>query len=132
MQHSLERRRTVDLHHEPVSERTIFKTQMTALGCAVLFGTLVLMLGYLAIASVIPLNGTLLIVLRMLVFAPLVLFLLAQLLLPLSLTSPENVDVALVTSPEGDAYHGHTVLGLDLAYARARQIARPEEWRSAK
>jgi hypothetical protein len=55
-----------------------------------------------------------------------------QLLLPLSLTTPENVDVALVTSPEGDSYHGHTVLGLDLAYARARQIARPEEWLSAK
>jgi hypothetical protein len=55
-----------------------------------------------------------------------------QLLLPLSLTSPENVDVALVTTHEGDAYHGHTVLGLDIAYARARQIARPEEWLSAK
>jgi hypothetical protein len=55
-----------------------------------------------------------------------------QLLLPLSLTAPENVDVALVASPEGDAYHGHTVLGLDLAYARARLIARPEEWLSAK
>jgi hypothetical protein len=55
-----------------------------------------------------------------------------QLLLPLSLTAPENVDVALVTSHEGDAYHGHTVLGLDVAYARARLIARPEEWLSAK
>jgi hypothetical protein len=55
-----------------------------------------------------------------------------QLLLPLSLTTPENVDVALVTSHEGDAYHGHTVLGLDIAYARARQIARPEEWLAAK
>jgi hypothetical protein len=55
-----------------------------------------------------------------------------QLLLPLSLTNPETVDVALVTSHEGDAYHGHTVLGLDIAYARARQIARPEEWLSAK
>jgi hypothetical protein len=55
-----------------------------------------------------------------------------QLLLPLSLTAPENVDVALVTSHEGNAYHGHTVLGLDIAYARARQIARPEEWLSAK
>ncbi|HZB29708.1 MAG TPA: DUF3825 domain-containing protein [Streptosporangiaceae bacterium] len=55
-----------------------------------------------------------------------------QLLLPLSLTAPENVDVALVTSHEGDTYHGHTVLGLDVAYARARLIARPEEWLSAK
>jgi hypothetical protein len=55
-----------------------------------------------------------------------------QLLLPLSLTAPENVDVALVTTRGGDAYHGHTVLGLDIAYARARQVARPEEWLSAK
>jgi hypothetical protein len=57
---------------------------MTALGCAVLMGTLVLMLAYLAVASVVPLNGTLLVVLRTLVFAPLVLFLIAQLLLPLT------------------------------------------------
>jgi len=93
VQHSLERRRTVDLHHEPVSERTIFKTQMTALGCAVLFGTLVLMVGYLAIASIVPLNGTLLVALRTLVFAPLVLFLIAQLLLPLTRASKASRDV---------------------------------------
>lgn len=51
-----------------------------------------------------------------------------QLLLPLSLTTPEKVDVALAVSREGDGYRGHTVLGLDFAYARARQLARPEEW----
>jgi Domain of unknown function (DUF3825) len=53
-----------------------------------------------------------------------------QLLLPLSLTNPETVDVALVVSREGEGYRGHTVLGLDVAYARARQLARPEEWLS--
>jgi hypothetical protein len=55
-----------------------------------------------------------------------------QLLLPLSLTTPGTVDLALVVSREGETYSGHTVLGLDEAYARARQIARPEEWLTAK
>jgi hypothetical protein len=54
-----------------------------------------------------------------------------RLLLPLSVTTPESVDVALVTAREGEAYRGHAVLALDVAYARARQIARPEEWLSA-
>jgi Domain of unknown function (DUF3825) len=50
------------------------------------------------------------------------------LLLPLSLTTPETVDVALMVSLEGDTYRGTMVLGLDVAYVRARLIARPEEW----
>ncbi|MBC6458011.1 DUF3825 domain-containing protein [Actinomadura sp. HBU206391] len=55
-----------------------------------------------------------------------------QLLLPLSLTTPESVDAALVVSREGEGYRGTMVLGLDVAYARARQIARPEEWLTAR
>jgi Domain of unknown function (DUF3825) len=55
-----------------------------------------------------------------------------KLLLPLSLTTPETVDVALVVSAEGEGYRGVGVLGLDVAYARARQIARPEEWLNAE
>jgi hypothetical protein len=51
-----------------------------------------------------------------------------HLLLPLSVTTPESVDVALVAAREGVVYRGYAVLGLDQAYARARQIARPEEW----
>lgn len=81
---SLERRRAVELHVEPVSERLIFKTQMAALGCFVLMGTLVCGLGYLLLAAVVPLPEPVLRVLRVLVFAPLFLFLLAQLLLPLT------------------------------------------------
>lgn len=83
-EHSLERRRTIELHSEPVSERTVFKTQMTALGCGVLMGTLLLLLAYLAIAAAVPLPSGVLLVLRALVFAPLVIFLIVQLLLPLS------------------------------------------------
>ncbi len=81
---SLERRRAIELHSEPLSERTIFKTQMAAAGCAVLLGTLALSLVYLGIASIIPLPQWLLLTLRTLIFAPLFVFLLAQLLLPLT------------------------------------------------
>lgn len=40
----------------------------------------------------------------------------------------------LVVARDGEAYRGHMLLGLDTAYARARarQIARPEEWLTAK
>lgn len=81
---SVKRRRTIDLHFEPMSERAIFKTQMTAMGCGVLIATFLLVLMYLAIASTIPLPHAALIVLRTLIFAPLGLFLLLQLLFPLT------------------------------------------------
>jgi len=83
-QRSLLRRRTIDLHHEPLSERAIFKSQMAALGCSVLMLTLVLMLGFLAVGSVVPLDGRVLQIARVLIFTPLFLFLLLQLLFPLT------------------------------------------------
>jgi predicted dehydrogenase len=81
---SVTRRRTIELHFEPMSERAIFKTQMTAIGCGVLIATLLLTLCYLGIALVIPLPQKILVVLRTLIFAPLVVFLVAQILLPLT------------------------------------------------
>lgn len=81
---SVARRRTIELHFEPMSERAIFKTQMTAIGCGLLVATFFLTLCYLGIASVVPLPPIILIGLRTLVFAPLVIFLLAQILLPLT------------------------------------------------
>ena len=81
---SVTRRRTIELHFEPMSERAIFKTQMTAIGCSVLIATLLLVLVYLAIASTVPLPRTVLLLLRTLVFAPLGIFLLLQLLYPLT------------------------------------------------
>ncbi|MBS0205297.1 MAG: hypothetical protein JSS49_20530 [Planctomycetes bacterium] len=81
---SIRRRRTIDLHFEPMSERAIFKTQMTAIGCSVLIATFLLVLVYLAIASTVPLPDTALLVLRTMIFAPLGLFLLLQLLYPLT------------------------------------------------
>jgi len=52
-----------------------------------------------------------------------------QLLLPLSLTDPERVDLALVVSREGEFYRGHTVLTMEMAYSNARLLARPDsDW----
>lgn len=94
---SVARRRTIELHFEPMSERAMFKTQMTAIGCSVLMATLVLVLVYLAVASTIPLPpnrpdwcSVLLVVLRTLIFAPLGVFLLLQILYPL--TRPSESD----------------------------------------
>lgn len=87
---SVARRRTIELHFEPMSERAIFKTQMTAVGCGLLIATFLLTLCYLGVASLVPLPTTVLIGLRMLVFAPLVLFLIAQILLPL--TRPSSAE----------------------------------------
>ena len=87
---SVRRRRTIELHFEPMSERAIFKTQMTAIGCSLLVITFLLTLCYLGIASLIPLPPMVLIILRTLVFAPLVVFLVAQMLLPL--TRPSSAE----------------------------------------
>ncbi len=90
VEHSFERHRTVELHREPVSERAIFKTRMAAWGCGVLIGTLFLMLAFLMVASIVPLNGTLLAIGRAAVFTPLFVFLLAQALLPLTRAAPRS------------------------------------------
>lgn len=54
-----------------------------------------------------------------------------QLLLPLCMTSPSQVDLALTVSRQGDVYLASTVLTLDMAYNNARLIARPDsDWLS--
>lgn len=52
------------------------------------------------------------------------------LLLPLSLTTPKCVDVALVVTKEpSGAYQGQTILPLDIAYKNSRLVARLDsEW----
>lgn len=84
---SLERRRTIDLNHEPLSERLIFKTQMAAMGCSILLITLGVLLGFLMIDSLAPLNRSILKVLLVIAAVPLFGFLLFQFLLPLTRTS---------------------------------------------
>lgn len=84
---SLARRRSIELHGEVLSERTIFKTQMAAVGCLLLIVTFLLSLVYLAVAAMVPLPVWLLHTLRIVLFAPLFLFVLAQFLLPLTRSS---------------------------------------------
>lgn len=95
---SARRRRTIELLFEPVSERSTFKTQMTAIGCGIIVLTLLLILGYLGIASLVPSQPSqheslsegwhilrkVLNVARFLIFAPLGIFLALQLLYPLT------------------------------------------------
>jgi len=93
---SLRRRRTVELYFDTPSERSNFKTQMTAVGCGVLLLTLLAIVGGLGIGLVVdqvglagpvqhnpgeprvPRTSIIMEVVRVLVFAPLVIFLLLQ------------------------------------------------------
>ncbi|MCD0451389.1 DUF3825 domain-containing protein [Actinocorallia sp. API 0066] len=54
-----------------------------------------------------------------------------RLLLPLSLSSPESVDVALVVAREDSAYRGVGILALDVARARARVVSGLSAWITA-
>ena len=85
---SVKKRRTIDLHFEMPSERAAFKSQMTAIGCGVLSLTLVLAIGLLIVGALFSVPATLLKIGRVIVFAPLFLFLLLQGLL--LLTSPSR------------------------------------------
>ncbi|MEJ7592149.1 MAG: hypothetical protein WKF77_11410 [Planctomycetaceae bacterium] len=81
---SLRRRRTVDVHFDSGSEKGVFKSQMTAMGCGILTFMMLGMVAYLIVAQLVPLPDTVLHILRILWIAPLVLFLIAQALLPLA------------------------------------------------
>lgn len=81
---SLRRRRTVDVYFDSGSERNVFKSQMTAIGCGVLTWTLLGMIVFLTAAQVLELPPAVLHLGRILWIAPVVLFLAVQLLLPLT------------------------------------------------
>lgn len=81
---SLRRRRTVDVHFDSGSERGVFKSQMTAMGCGVLTFMMFGMVAYLVIAQLTSLPNWVLHTARILWITPLVIFLLAQALLPIS------------------------------------------------
>lgn len=81
---SIARRRTIDLHFETPSERSNFKTQMTAAGCGVLTATffgVLLLLGLGAAAKEIGIPAGVMRIARLVVFAPLAIFLALQFLL---------------------------------------------------
>jgi hypothetical protein len=81
VERSVRRRRTIDVFFETPSERGIFKTQMTAVGCSLLVMTLVAVVFYLGLAATIELPPLLKKLLVVLIFLPLGVFLALQLLL---------------------------------------------------
>jgi predicted dehydrogenase len=78
---SVRRRRTIDLHFEATSERNQFKSQMTAIGCGLMTMTLAAFVFVLMVGGMFELHPTVMKVLRVGIFVPLMLFLLLQLLL---------------------------------------------------
>ena len=87
---SLRRRRTVDVHFDSGSERGVFKSQMTAIGCGVLMFMMFGMIAYLIVAQLKDLPKWALHIARLLWITPLVIFLIAQALLPVARSRASN------------------------------------------
>lgn len=81
---SIRRRRTVDVHFETGSEKSVFKSQMTAIGCGVLTWLFVSTIAYLIAGALLDLPNWAWHIIRILWATPLVLFIFAQFLLPLA------------------------------------------------
>jgi len=78
---SVRRRRTIDLHFETTSERSQFKTQMTAIGCGLMSMTLVSFVFLLMAGALFDMHPMVMKFARVGIIVPLVLFLLLQALL---------------------------------------------------
>ena len=85
---SIRRRRTIDVYYDTASERSLFKTQMTAAGCGVLLWMMIGMVIYLMVSSVAELPNWVLHAMRVVWLLPMVIFLVGQSLL--LLTRPAN------------------------------------------
>ncbi len=81
---SIRRRRTVDVYVDELTERSVFKTQMTAIGCGLLTWLMLGMIGYLLIGQLLKPAAIVMQVMRALWIAPVVIFLLTQFLLPIA------------------------------------------------
>ena len=77
---SVRRRRTIDLYFETASERSVFKTQMTAVGCGLLVATFFAVLLVSLLGAIFDPGETVRRVLQLLVFLPLFVFLMLQFL----------------------------------------------------
>lgn len=100
---SIRRRRTVDLYFDMTSERSQFKTQMSALGCGVLVLTLALVILVLLMSEILELDPRARTWATMLAFGPLFLFLALQSLIVLARPSvSENASRADLTK-KGDS-----------------------------
>lgn len=80
VERSVARRRTVDVYFEVPSERSTFKTQMTAVGCSLLVLTFFAVILYLMIEDTVPLPAVAKRAITILLFVPIGLFLVLQLL----------------------------------------------------
>ena len=80
VERSVRRRRTIDVYFETPSERGIFKTQMTAVGCSLLMLTLAAVVFYLLLAATVEMPPLVNRVLVGLIFLPLGVFLALQFL----------------------------------------------------
>jgi predicted dehydrogenase len=80
VERSVRRRRTIDVYFETPSERGIFKTQMTAVGCSLIVLTLAAVVCYLVLAATVEMPLLLARILMVLIFAPLAAFLALQFL----------------------------------------------------
>jgi cytochrome bd-type quinol oxidase subunit 1 len=80
VERSIRRRRTIDVYFETPSERGIFKTQMTAVGCSLLMLTLAAVVCYLLAAATIEMPPLMKRILVVLIVLPLGAFLALQLL----------------------------------------------------
>jgi hypothetical protein len=78
VERSIRRRRTIDLYFDLPSERGMFKTQMTAVGCGLLIVALGLVVAYLATAALLDLPPAVKRTLVVLIFLPLGVFLALQ------------------------------------------------------
>jgi len=96
---SIRRRRTVDISMDDLTERAAFKTQMTAIGCGILTWMMLGLVGYLLIGQLFSPPDKLMLVLRGLWILPVVLYLFAQLLLPVARGRNDN---ALPKQSESD------------------------------
>jgi hypothetical protein len=84
VERSVQRRRTIDIHFDGISERSVFKSQMTAIGCGVLTYVMFGMVAYLILAQMADLPPWALNTARAIWIAPVVIYLLAQALLPIA------------------------------------------------
>lgn len=91
---SIRRRRTIDVYIDELTERSVFKTQMTAIGCGVLTWLLLGMIGYLLLGQLLKPPATVMMVLRALWIAPVVIYLATQFLLPFARGRQQAIPVS--------------------------------------
>ena len=91
---SIRRRRTIDVYIDELTERSVFKTQMTAIGCGVLTWLMLGMIGYLLLGQLLKPPTTVMMVLRALWIAPVVIYLATQFLLPFARGRQQAIPVS--------------------------------------